>query len=72
VLIHSTSNPQHLGVHITTAMNSPEGSVRKCIETSICRTNNCTAAVYKRSTDGIIDQPDPATVISTGQKPIGK
>ena len=74
MLIHSTSNPRHLGVHTTRPMNSPEGLVQKCIDTSICSTSNCTAAVYKRNTDGTIDidQQEPLTIISTGQEPVGE
>ena len=56
VLIHSTSNPQHLGVHTT---NSSQDGIKTCVNASTCSGSNCTVAVYEQSIDGVIDQPEP-------------
>ena len=71
MLIHSTSIPQHL-VHNTT--NSSEGPVQICIDAAnICSTGHCTAAVYKNSRGGIIDQPEPVLTRSqAGHEPMGE
>jgi len=73
VLIHSTSIQQHISVKTITSTSSSEDHVRKCIYESICNTGKCTAALYKQSKNGIIDQPEPVvTVISSDQEQMGK
>ena len=56
VLLHSTSNQQHLGVHTT---NFTQGANQTCVNASTCGISTCTVAVYEQSTDGILDQPEP-------------
>ena len=51
VLIHSTSNPQHLGVHTS------QGANRTCANASTCSGSNCTVAVYQQSR-GLLLKPD--------------
>ena len=56
VLLHSTSNQQHLGVHTT---NFTQAANQTCVNASTCDRSTCTVAVYEQSTDGVIDQPEP-------------
>ena len=56
VLLHSTSNQQHLVVHTT---NSSQGGNQTCVNASTCGRSTCTVAVYEQSTDGVLDQPEP-------------
>ena len=51
VLLHSTINQQHLGVHTT---NYTQGANQTCVNASTCGRSTCTVAVYEQST---IDQP---------------
>ena len=73
VLIHSTSIPQRLSVNTITPTSYSEQSIWNCTYESICSTGNCTVALYKQSSHGIINQPEPVvTVISTDQEPLSK
>lgn len=70
MLIHSTSVPQHLGVHIA---NFSQEAVPTCVNASTCSKSNCTVAVFKQSRDGIINQAEPVlNEIVAGHLPIGE